>query len=119
MVNISDTESYFIPPMLTQPFIENAIKHGIRNKDEKGVIEIVFSFDQEKLIFKIADNGLGFNDEKKQSGHKSMAMKITKERLLNYTQNKDFEVISENKVDAEGNIKGAKIIFEIPYIHEN
>lgn len=119
MVNISDTESYFIPPMLTQPFIENAIKHGIRNKDEKGIIEIVFSFDQEKLIFKIADNGLGFNDEKKQSGHKSMAMKITKERLLNYTQNKDFEVISENKVDAEGNIKGAKIIFEIPYIHEN
>ncbi len=119
MVNVSDTESYFIPPMLTQPFIENAIKHGIRNKDEKGMIDIVFSFNQEKLIFEITDNGLGFNDEKKQSGHKSMAMKITKERLLNYTQNKDFEVSSENKIDAEGNIKGAKIVFEIPYIHEN
>ncbi|WP_171817618.1 tetratricopeptide repeat protein [Chryseobacterium sp. StRB126] len=119
IVNVSDTESYFIPPMLTQPFIENAIKHGIRNKDEKGMIEIAFSFSQEKLFFEIIDNGLGFNDEKKQTGHKSMAMKITKERLLNYTQNKDFEVQSENKTDTEGNIQGAKIIFEIPYIHEN
>ncbi|WP_167356146.1 tetratricopeptide repeat-containing sensor histidine kinase [Chryseobacterium jejuense] len=119
IANISDTESYFIPPMLTQPFIENAIKHGIRNKDEKGMIEIAFSFSQEKLFFEIMDNGLGFNAEKKQSGHKSMAMKITKERLLNYTQNKNFEVRSENKVDAEGNIQGANIIFEIPYIHEN
>lgn len=119
ITNISDTESYFIPPMLTQPFIENAIKHGIRNKDEKGMIEIDFSFSQEKLFFEIIDNGSGFRDEKKTSGHKSMAMKITKERLLNYTQNKDFEVRSENKIDAEGNSKGAKIIFEIPYIHEN
>lgn len=119
IANVSDTESYFIPPMLTQPFIENAIKHGIRNKDEKGMIEIEFSFSQEKLFFEIIDNGSGFNDVKKQSGHKSMAMKITKERLLNYTQNKDFEVRSENKIDAEGNSKGAKIIFEIPYIHEN
>ncbi len=119
IVNISDTESYFIPPMLTQPFIENAIKHGVRNKDEKGMIEIAFSFSQEKLFFEIVDNGLGFNDEKKPTGHKSMAMKITKERLLNYTQNKAFEVQSENKFDVEGNIQGAKIIFEIPYIHEN
>ncbi|MDM1553103.1 MULTISPECIES: tetratricopeptide repeat protein [Chryseobacterium] len=119
IVNVSDTESYFIPPMLTQPFIENAIKHGVRNNDEKGMIEIAFSFSQEKLFFEIVDNGLGFNDEKKPTGHKSMAMKITKERLLNYTQNKAFEVQSENKFDVEGNIQGAKIIFEIPYIHEN
>lgn len=117
--NVSDTESYFIPPMLAQPFIENAIKHGIKNKNEKGMIEILFSLNQEKLFFEIIDNGLGFNDEKRQSNHKSMAMKITKERLLNYTQNKDFEIISENRLDSEKNVKGAKIIFEIPYICEN
>lgn len=117
--NISDTESFFIPPMLAQPFIENAIKHGIRNTAEKGMIKIIFSIHHEKLFFEIIDNGLGFNGEKKQSGHKSMAMKITKERLLNYTQNKDFEIISENQLDTEKNIKGAKIIFEIPYICEN
>lgn len=117
--NVSDTESYFIPPMLAQPFIENAIKHGIKNTAEKGMIEIVFLFSQEKLFFEIIDNGSGFNNEKKQSNHKSMAMKITKERLLNYTQNKGFEIILENRVDSEKNIKGAKVIFEIPYICEN
>lgn len=117
--NISDTESIFIPPMLAQPFIENAIKHGIRNKIEKGMIKIVFSLHQEKLFFEVIDNGVGFNDENKQSDHKSMAMKITRERLLNYTRNKDFEIISENKLDSEKKVKGAKIIFEIPYICEN
>lgn len=117
--NITDTESYFIPPMLAQPFIENAIKHGIRNTMEKGLIEIIFYLNREKLFFEIKDNGVGFSHEKKESGHKSMAMKITKERLLNYTRNKDFEIILENKLDAENNVKGAKIIFEIPYICEN
>ncbi|KFF00032.1 tetratricopeptide repeat-containing sensor histidine kinase [Chryseobacterium luteum] len=117
--NISDTESIFIPPMLAQPFIENAIKHGIRNKIEKGMIKIVFSLHQEKLFFEVIDNGVGFNDENKQPDHKSMAMKITRERLLNYTRNKDFEIISENKLDSEKKVKGAKIIFEIPYICEN
>ncbi|MDR6919782.1 MULTISPECIES: tetratricopeptide repeat protein [Chryseobacterium] len=116
---ISDTESFFIPPMLAQPFIENSIKHGMRNKDEKGMIEIVFSLNHEKLFFEITDNGLGFNDEKKQPGHKSMAMRITRERLLNYTQNKNFEIISENRVDSEGKLKGAKVMFKIPYICEN
>lgn len=116
---ISDPETLFMPPMLVQPFIENSIKHGIKNKTEKGMIEMVFSFSQEKLFFEITDNGSGFNGEKKQSGHKSMAMKITRERLLNYTRNKNFDIISENRVDAEGNLKGAKVMFEIPYICEN
>ncbi|MDR2237305.1 MAG: tetratricopeptide repeat protein [Chryseobacterium sp.] len=116
---ISDTESLFVPPMLVQPFIENAIKHGLKNKDEKGMIDIDFSLNQEKLVFEIADNGTGFSEEKKQPGHKSMAMKITRERLLNYTRNKNFEIISENRVDSEGKMKGAKVMFEIPYICEN
>lgn len=116
---ISDMESLFIPPMLAQPFIENAIKHGIRNKAEKGMIEIVYSLNQEKLFFEIIDNGSGFTEEKKQSNHKSMAMRITKERLLNYTKDKHFEITMENRLDSDGNLKGAKIIFEIPYICEN
>lgn len=116
---VSDTESYFIPPMLAQPFIENAIKHGIKNTAEKGMIEITFSLNQKKLCFEVIDNGSGFSDEKKQSNHKSMAMKITRERLLNYSKNKDFDILSENRLDAEGNLKGARIIFEIPYIYEN
>lgn len=119
MENISDTESLFIPPMLAQPFIENAVKHGIRNKAEKGTIKLIFSLNQEKLFFEITDNGVGFNQEKKPTSHKSMALKITKERLSNYSKNNHFEVVSENKLDAFGNPNGAKVIFEIPYIYEN
>lgn len=117
--NISDTESLFIPPMLAQPFIENAVKHGIRNIAEKGTIKIIFSLDQGKLFFEITDNGAGFNDEKKQTNHKSMALKITKERLSNYSKKNHFNVVSENKLDDFGNSTGAKVVFEIPYIYEN
>lgn len=117
--NISDAECFFIPPMLTQPFIENAIKHGMKKKAGKGEIEVVFTYAEDKLLFKISDNGTGFSTENQSSGHKSMAMKITRERLLNYAGGKNFEVVSENRRDSEGNPAGVIITFEIPYIYEN
>lgn len=117
--NIDDTENYFIPPMLAQPFIENAIKHGIRNKKEQGMIHVKFSLNHDRLMLEVSDNGSGFNDDKSESSHKSMAMKITKERLLNYTQNKGFEILADNQLDAEGKVIGARVISEIPYICEN
>lgn len=117
--NISDAECFFIPPMLTQPFIENAIRHGMKNKAGKGEIEVVFTYAEDKLLFEISDNGTGFSTENQSSGHKSMAMKITRERLLNYAGGKNFEVVSENTRDKEGNSAGVTITFEIPYIYEN
>lgn len=117
--NIADAGSFFIPPMLTQPFIENAIKHGMKNKAGKGEIKVVFSHTGDRLLFEISDNGTGFSNENKPSGHKSMAMKITRERLLNYAGGRHFEVVSESRKDAEGQPAGVKITFEIPYIYEN
>lgn len=119
MENVADAESFFIPPMLTQPFIENAIKHGLKNKAGQGEIKVVFSYSEDRLLFEISDNGTGFSDENKPSDHKSMAMKITRERLLNYAGGRNFEVVSENRRDAAGHPAGVKITFEIPYIYEN
>ncbi len=119
MENVADAESFFIPPMLTQPFIENAIKHGLKNKAGKGEIKVVFSYSEDRLLFEISDNGTGFSNENKPSDHKSMAMKITRERLLNYAGGRNFEVVSENRRDAAGHPAGVKITFEIPYIYEN
>lgn len=114
-----DTEAILLPPMLTQPFIENAIKHGLGNKDKNGMIEIYFYLSNTKLFFEVSDNGKGFDVEKKVNGHKSLAMTITKERLVNYTKNTDFVVQTDNILDSDTNVVGAKVSFEIPYIYEN
>jgi len=114
-----EAEAIFLPPMLTQPFIENAIKHGLSNKSENGMIAIHFYLKEAKLFFEVTDNGKGFETDKKLTNHKSLAMTITKERLISYTKNQDFVVQTDNILDQNTNIVGAKVIFEIPYIYEN
>lgn len=114
-----DTESIFLPPMLAQPFIENSIKHGLSNTSENGKINIHFYLKEGKLFFEVTDNGKGFDAEKSVSNHKSLAMTITKERLVGYTKDKDFNVQTDNLVNNDGTIGGAKVVFEIPYIYEN
>lgn len=112
-----DTESVFLPPMLTQPFIENAIKHGLKNKQNDGALTIRFYLQEGKLFFEITDNGPGFDAGMADKNHKSMAMAITKERLVNYTGNTDFTVRTENIKSGAG-ISGAKVAFEVPYVYE-
>jgi len=113
-----DKESLFLPPMLTQPFIENAIKHGLADKDQNGKIDIRFYLKENKLFFEISDNGKGFDNTKTISNHKSLAMTITKERLINYTKNQDFVVQTDTIKDKDEKVLGAKVVFEIPYIYE-
>lgn len=114
-----DTEMILIAPMLTQPFIENAIKHGLKNKNENGLITIQFRFEENKLFFEITDNGAGFSTSEKSGENKSLAMKITKERLKNMSNKIDFEIKTENIFDNNNIVSGAKVLFEIPYIYEN
>ena len=111
-------ESILLPPMLTQPFIENAIKHGLKNNGIKGDIKISFSLNKEVLFFLITDNGVGFSEQKENIDHKSLAVKITKERLESMSKNKSHTIISENIINQKNDIVGAKVSFEIPYIYE-
>ena len=114
-----DTESIFLPPMLAQPYIENAIKHGLSNTTENGKINVHYYLKEEKLYFEVTDNGKGFGTDEKVSNHKSLAMTITKERLTFYTKNKDFVVQTNNVIASDGTIEGAKVAFEVPYIYES
>ena len=114
-----DTESIFLPPMLTQPFIENAIKHGLSDTTQNGVVDIHFYLKETKLFFEVSDNGKGFDNNHKNANHKSLAMTITKERLVTYTKNQDFVVETANIIGENENVIGAKVLFEIPYIYES
>lgn len=68
-----------IPPMFAQPFVENAIEHGIGNRD-KGKIHISFSAQGNQLLLQIQDDGTGIS-ETSRDGHKSLSTTIIKERI--------------------------------------
>lgn len=113
LINIDVLEAIFIPPMLIQPFIENAINHGFKN--EAKVYELVLKIinEEDQLKFFIEDNGEGFSENKK-NGRKSYSIQITKERLDLLTKSikrKTSLVINEN---VNENIS-VQVIIEIPF----
>jgi LytS/YehU family sensor histidine kinase len=110
-----------LPSLLLQPFIENAIIHGLVPKKENGLITINFDIENDNFCCEIMDNGIGiFTSQKGKENlvnvHKSMALSITKKRLKmmeTILQKETFLQISEITND-ENEIAGTKIILKIP-----
>lgn len=63
-----DLDNIEIPSMLLQPFVENAVKHGISKKATDGKIVITFTKQANDLVLTVTDNGNGFDTEKKHNG---------------------------------------------------
>lgn len=75
-------EEIVIMPMLAQPFIENAIEHGIKAFEKDGKIEIKYYREQNRLMVQIVDNGPGIAEGTLTThSHESLAMQITRERI--------------------------------------
>jgi tetratricopeptide (TPR) repeat protein len=75
-----------LPPLLIQPFVENAILHGMVPKEGKGKISVNFDVKDEQLVCTITDDGIGLSESKllkenSVTAHQSMALDITKKRL--------------------------------------
>lgn len=73
-----------IPPMLIQPFVENAIKHGLKNINYKGLLELKFQDKGSVLHIEIIDNGVGIKNAAldKSKKHRSMSMNIFEQRRI-------------------------------------
>ena len=80
--NIDQHEAY-IPTMILQPFVENAIIHGLRPKSGKGHIQINFLLDEttQQVICEVQDNGVGRKIQSSNNNHVSKATSITQRRL--------------------------------------
>ncbi|NBU90569.1 MAG: hypothetical protein EBS12_03860 [Flavobacteriia bacterium] len=111
-----------IPPMITQPFIENAIEHGQLHTLVDGCINITITEENKMLQIIISDNGVGRKGSrktKKINSHNSMAIDITRERIR----------ILNQKYKTNGNLKirdydelneiGTEVIIKIPLKFEN
>ena len=82
---IGAPQKLLIPPMVIQPYVENAILHGMKSKKGNGVIAIKFVQDKDDLHVKIIDNGGGIKASK-NTKKKSLGMSITEKRLSHLTK---------------------------------
>lgn len=123
-INVSeeiDPDYEQIPTMLIQPYVENAILHGLNPKKEAGLLQIDIRLAGNVMICSIIDNGIGREksaEMKRNSAkeHKSMGMDITKQRLqiLNTMNQSNLSVRINDLKDEKGLPIGTKVDIFIP-----
>lgn len=100
-----DLDNIEIPSMLLQPFVENAVKHGIAEKGHDGDVIIWFTKQENDLILTVADNGNGFNTATKSTG---LGLQLSENRiaLLNsiYKENHFILAIQSNSEGTKINL---------------
>jgi len=118
-----NTNELKIPSMLLQPFVENAINHGLMHRTEKGwlKIEIQYNTSDEKLTCTINDNGVGRKKagelrHKTNPTHKSQGVKLIDERVeaLFGLDDVQIEIDIEDKIDNNGIPLGTLVKLVIP-----
>ncbi len=113
-----------IPPMLIQPYIENAILHGINPKEDIGQINVEISIVTTFIKISVIDNGIGREKSKAiqslqpAARHKSLGMKITKDRvrILNAIHKSHLNVNIIDLYNANKEAIGTQVDLFIPYI---
>jgi len=115
-----DKEEVSIPPMMIQPFVENAIIHGVNHLKSDGHIELSFQKENNQLLCMVKDNGIGREasakiKQQEARKHESVALDVTKERLefLNQNNNnKSLEIKDLFKED--GSAAGTLVYIRLP-----
>jgi tetratricopeptide (TPR) repeat protein len=106
----TDTSTILIPPMLIQPFVENAIIHGFSNRSGNGRIVLEILLKEKQLRVKVMDNGKGIGASKSAANRQSLSGTIARERL---------EILArENKTSAHVEINstnnGTSVLLTLP-----
>jgi two-component system, sensor histidine kinase YesM len=117
-----DAETTFIPNMIIQPHLENAIWHGLRYLENKGLLQLNFYLKNNKIIATINDNGIGLSKSQElkthnQKAHESRGLSNTKERisLLNDLYKKEISFEIKEKMAPE---TGTIVEIICPLLHK-
>ncbi len=113
---------YAVPPMLAQPFLENAIEHGLKALKRKGEIVINYQLKNGMIHFSVVDNGIGLTASKqintrKNKEHESLAISICQKRLeiLNRKKRSKIKFGIKEIIGENNEVKGTSVHFNIPY----
>lgn len=107
-LDLPDNLDIFVPPLILQPLVENAVQHGIRNKVGPGTVSVRIHKDRNALRFEVEDNGVGMSQEKLEnlSGTEGIGLSNVRERLFSLYE---APIIIKSELG-----KGTKIDFSIP-----
>ena len=109
-----DLDNLSIPPLLVQPFVENAIWHGLSNRKSDGKLVIRFSLQDDNLVCDVEDNGCPKNNRPNINGKsKSMGLGLIRKRLdlLGRTYKRDYCFT----IDDQHGGNGKRIHIELPF----
>jgi len=119
-----------VPPLIIQPYAENAIWHGLMHlpdrpagKKENGHLEIKICREDEILLYKITDDGIGRKKaaelkSKSASTQKSMGMRITADRIAMLQQQGKTSITITDLVHADGSPGGTEVLIAIPIVYD-
>ena len=120
-----DISALQVPPLILQPYVENAIWHGLMHKEEKGQLDVEVSEEKDHLYFKITDNGIGREKaaamaSKSATKHKSMGLRITAHRIaiVQNSQTLSSPVTINDLVNADGSAAGTEVVIKMPVIYD-
>jgi PAS domain S-box-containing protein len=109
-----DLENIEVPSLLIQPFVENAILHGLYNKVGKGILKLTVRTDSDKIWFVVEDNGIGRAAAQalrlqQFPTHQSLGTPLTEERLRLINQRESIAYTVEDLFDADHLPAGTKV----------
>jgi tetratricopeptide (TPR) repeat protein len=118
-----EADQLLVPPMLTQPFIENAIEHGFLHKEGQGHINLTIEETKEQLLITVEDDGIGRTQAAtlaKKTRHESLATKITIERLklIQKKMRQKSELLIKDLMDQQNHVTGTRVQLNIPLIKD-
>ncbi len=112
-----------IPPLLIQPFVENAVEHGLKPLSDlrRGLLNIHFSYQEDKnvLICTILDNGIGLKESRNRKTadtHRSLSLKITNERLALMLEKNPYTKLEVLDMEPKTGESGCIVTLTIPII---
>ncbi|HCQ16299.1 MAG TPA: hypothetical protein DIU20_08560, partial [Cryomorphaceae bacterium] len=115
-----DPKAVMIPSMVIQPYVENALWHGLMPRKEGGSLWIRFSKRERYVYISIEDNGVGLEASKKELkvGHVSQGMKLTEERLahLSHRYKQSLKVSVRELRNEQDEVSGTQVELYLPLI---
>ncbi|MFN0033383.1 MAG: histidine kinase [Flavobacteriales bacterium] len=115
VLNVYDLQ---IPPMLLQPYVENALLHGILPGEGDGIIDIEVRGDATKYNITITDNGIGINQSnaQKQHKHESLALRMNEERMaiLRNQTGEEFSIEVKDRSEGAPDTTGTMVRVDLP-----
>lgn len=114
-----ELDRYYIPSLLLQPIVENAVKHGVKHQ-RNGHIVIEFTMQSETITAIVRDNGVGLTDSKKDYTH-SKGLKLVRDkiRIVESVTTTSIEFRIENVYGTNGECLGVAAIFVLPKFLED